>query len=173
MPCEDLMHNRLNRPTILLLAACIPALAANPAPASYVTTAEIDAALKAAPPGPGTYDKVIKTVDEGDYKVSVVILRRIPKPGSVDRGLAHAKVTEVYQMLKGSGDLETGGTLSDTSPVDLTKQAAGPSTRGTIQGGHSRHIGPGDVVVILPGVPHRFSKQDGTVVYLVTRIEAR
>ena len=169
----------MNRPTILLnalalmLSSGIAALAADAAPATYVTTAEIDAAIKAAPPGPGTYDKVIKTVDEGDYKVSVVILRRIPKPGSVDRGLSHTKVTEVYQMLKGSGDLETGGWLSDTSPVDLTAQAAGPSMRGTIHGGKIRHIGPGDVAVILPGVPHRFSKQDGTVMYLVTRIEAK
>jgi hypothetical protein len=28
------------------------------------------------------------------------------------------------------------------------------------------------VVVIPPGLPHRFSKLDGTITYLVTRIEA-
>lgn len=156
---------------VLLLA--LPVFAADSAPATYVSTAEIDAALKAAPPEGQTYDKVIKTVDEGSYKVSIVILRRIPKAGSEDRGLSHTRVTEVYQMLKGAGMLETGGTLSNTSPVDLTAQAAGPSIRGDIKGGETRRLAPGDVAVILPGVPHRFSKLDGTITYLVTRIESK
>ena len=42
----------------------------------------------------------------------------------------------------------------------------------TIEGGESRVMAPGDVVVIPPGLPHRFSKLDGTITYLVTRIEA-
>jgi mannose-6-phosphate isomerase-like protein (cupin superfamily) len=141
------------------------------APATYVSAAEIEAALKQAPPDASVYDKVIKTVDAGGYKVSIVILHRVPKPGSEDRGLKHEKVTEVYQIISGAGTLETGGTMTDTSPVDLTEQAAGPSVRGTIQGGETRHMGPGDVAVILPHVPHRFSKYDGTITYLVTRIE--
>ena len=166
------MHNRLFLNAAAFLSV-FPLVGADPVSATYVTTAEIDAALKQAPPDSQTYDKVIKTVDEGDYKVSIVILRRIPKAGSADRGLAHAKVTEVYEMLKGSGTMETGGKLSNTSPVDLTKQAAGPSIRGDIQGGKTQHLGPGDVAVILPGVPHRFSLIDGPVTYLVTRIEAK
>lgn len=143
------------------------------APATYVTTTEIEAALKTAPPNGTTFDKVIKTVDEGSYKVSVVILRRIPKPGSQDRGLTHPKVTEVYEILTGAGSMETGGSMVNTSPVDLTAQAAGPSVRGDIRGGETRHMGPGDVAVILPGVPHRFSSLEGTITYLVTRIEAK
>jgi mannose-6-phosphate isomerase-like protein (cupin superfamily) len=156
--------------TTLIFAGA--ALAADSAPATYVTTAEIDAALKAAPPEGQTYDKVIKTIDEGSYKVSIVILRRIPKAGSPDRGLTHPKVTEVYEILKGAGTLETGGSMANTSPVDLTAQAAGPSVRGDIRGGETRHMGPGDIAVILPGVPHRFSALEGTITYLVTRIEA-
>ena len=147
--------------------------AADSKPATYVTTAEIQAALKAAPPDTQTFDKVIKTVDEGSYRVSVVILRRIPKAGKPDRGLTHPKVTEVYQILTGGGTIETGGTMINTSPVDLTEQAAGPSVRGDIQRGESRHLGPGDVAVILPGIPHRFNSLDGTITYLVTRIEAK
>jgi mannose-6-phosphate isomerase-like protein (cupin superfamily) len=166
------MHNGLSTLT-LLLAFGFAANAADSASATYVSTAEIDAALRAAPPESQTYDKVIKTVDEGNYKVSIVILRRIPKAGSPDRGLTHPKVTEVYQIIKGSGTLETGGTMLNTSPVDLTAQAAGPSVRGDIKGGESKHMGPGDVAVVLPGVPHRFSQLDGTITYLVTRIEAK
>jgi mannose-6-phosphate isomerase-like protein (cupin superfamily) len=143
----------------------------NATPAAYVTTAEIDAALKQMPPDKTTFDKPIKTVDTGAYKVTIVILRRIPT-NTPDSALLHDRVTEVYQILTGAGMFETGGALMDGKPVDLTSEAAGPSVRGTIQGGESRRMGPGDVVVIPPGLPHRFSKLEGTITYLVTRIEA-
>ena len=100
-----------------------------------------------------------------------MILRRIPGK-TPDSSLLHDRVTEVYQILTGAGMFETGGTLVDGKPVDLTSEAAGPSIRGTIQGGESRRMGPGDVVVIPPGVPHRFSSLEGTITYMVTRIEA-
>lgn len=96
----------------------------------------------------------------------------MPKEGSEDSALSHERVTEVYQIISGAGTFETGGTLVNGQPVDLTSEAAGPSTRGTIEGGESRVMAPGDVVVIPPGLPHRFSKLDGTITYLVTRIEA-
>jgi len=144
---------------------------ANAGAAAYVTAAEIDTALRQMPPNSTTFDKPIKTLDAGAYKVTIVILRRIPSQ-TPDSSLLHDRVTEVYQILTGAGMFETGGTLVDGKPVDLTSEAAGPSVRGTIQGGESRRIGPGDVVVIPPGLPHRFSKLDGTITYLVTRIEA-
>jgi mannose-6-phosphate isomerase-like protein (cupin superfamily) len=149
-------------------------LFAKPAPTAavaYVTTAEIEAALRQMPPTSTTFDKPIKTVDAGAYKVTIVILRRIPGK-TPDSSLLHDRVTEVYQILTGAGMFETGGTLVDGKPVDLTSEAAGPSVRGTIQGGESRRMGPGDVVVIPPGVPHRFSSLEGIITYLVTRIEA-
>jgi mannose-6-phosphate isomerase-like protein (cupin superfamily) len=145
--------------------------AANVAGVAYVTTSDIDAALRQMPASSTTYDKPIKTVDTGAYKVTIVILRRIPGKNP-DSSLLHDRVTEVYHILTGTGTFETGGTLMNGQPVDLTSEAAGPSTRGTIQGGETRAIGPGDVVVIPPGVPHRFSHLDGDITYLVTRIEA-
>ena len=145
--------------------------AVNSAPATYVTTAEIDAALAQMPSNATTYDKPLKTIDTGAYKVTIVILRRVPGK-TPDSALLHDRVTEVYQILTGAGMFETGGTLMEGKPVDLTSEAAGPSTRGTIEGGETRRMGPGDVVVIPPGVPHRFSKLEGTITYLVTRIEA-
>ena len=145
--------------------------AANSAPATYVTTAEIDAALAQMPANATTYDKPLKTIDTGAYKVTIVILRRVPGK-TPDSALLHDRVTEVYQILTGAGMFETGGTLVEGKPVDLTSEAAGPSIRGTIEGGETRRMAPGDVVVIPPGVPHRFSKLEGTITYLVTRIEA-
>src|ERR1700730_12172526 len=145
--------------------------ATNSAPATYVTAAEIDAALRQMPPNTTTYDKPIKSIDTGAYKVTIVILRRVPGK-TPDSALLHDRVTEVYQILTGAGMFETGGALLEGKPVDLTSEAAGPSVRGTIQNGESRRMGPGDVFVIPPGVPHRFSKLEGTITYLVTRIEA-
>jgi len=145
--------------------------ATSSAPATYVTTAEIDAALRQMPPNTTTYDKPIKSIDTGAYKITIVILRRVPGK-TPDSALVHDRVSEVYQILSGAGMFETGGTLVEGKPVDLTSEAAGPSIRGTIQGGETQRMGPGDVVVIPPGVPHRFSKLEGTITYLVTRIEA-
>ncbi len=157
---------------LLSLTVALTVHAADFAPGTFVTTAEVQAALKEMKPDATVFDKVLKTVNEGDYKVSVVILRRSPKPGVEDRGLSHDTVTEVYTILTGSGVLESGGRQEKTSPTDLTLQAAGRSTRGDIVNGKSQKMGPGDTVVILPKVPHRFSHLDGTITYLVTRIEA-
>ena len=159
----------VRRPSVASLVFAKPA--ASVAGVAYVTTADIDAALRQMPANATTYDKPIKTVDTGEYKVTIVILRRVPGK-TPDSSLLHDRVTEVYHILTGSGTFETGGTLVDGKPVDLTTQAAGPSTRGTIQGGETRPVAPGDNVVIPPGVPHRFSHIDGPITYLVTRIEA-
>jgi quercetin dioxygenase-like cupin family protein len=50
----------------------------------------------------------------------------------------------------------------------------GPSTGGTgIQGGVSRKLGPGDVVIIPPNTPHWFSEiTTDQIVYLVVRVDA-
>jgi hypothetical protein len=70
----------------------------------------------------------------------------------------------------------TGGTVvnpktraSDSAEV---RQEDGPGVSGTaIEGGVSRQIKPGDVVVIPVGTPHWFSKIDGSLAYLVIRID--
>ncbi len=147
-------------------------------PSDYVTTADVKAAEKAGlaaqaargGKGSGVFDSVIKRDDEGSYIVAVAYLHR-NKPEVT--ALTHPQVTEIYQMLTGSGDLRTGGSLVNTKPSDLTKEGAGPSLSGTQQGGTVHHIGPGESVIILPGVPHMFTKLDSPVTYLVTRIEAK
>jgi hypothetical protein len=51
--------------------------ATNTSPATYVTSAEIDAALRQMPPNTTTYDKPIKTVDTGAYKVTIEAAHRL------------------------------------------------------------------------------------------------
>ena len=65
----------------------------------------------------------------------------------------------------------TRSTMTGAEPDDLTLQAAGPSMRGGMHDGVGRHVGPGDVIIVPINLPHRFSKLDSTITYIVTRIE--
>ena len=155
----------------LLFSASL--FAADPsAPSEYVTTAEVQAAIQAMDPARPAVNTLLKTVDEGEYTVSIVVVRRIPEPGVEDVGQSHDRITEVYQIVSGTGVMETGGSMVDTSAVDL-KPAIGPTLRGRIVGGKTRPIAPGDIIVMLPHVPHRFSHVDGTIAYIAMRIEAK
>jgi mannose-6-phosphate isomerase-like protein (cupin superfamily) len=153
----------------LLLLTGIALFAAEPS--AYVTDAEVQAAVKAMDPARPAVNVLLKTIEERNYKVSLVVVRRTPEPGVEDIGQSHELITEIYQIVSGSGEMETGGTEVDTESVDL-KPAVGPTLRGKIVGGKIRKIGPGDTIMMLPHVPHRFSHLDGTIVYLATRIEA-
>ena len=87
--------------------------------------------------------------------------------------LIHDRVTEIYQIVEGSGTLVTGGSLEDPTETDLTRLNAGPSHTGTHKGGESRQVGPKDVIIVPAGMPHRFSELDGPIVYLVYRFEPK
>jgi mannose-6-phosphate isomerase-like protein (cupin superfamily) len=148
---------------------------APPRSATDVTNADIRATIGQAPPD-GILDQQIRVVDMGKYNVAVGVLHRSAKParqGAID----HAKVTEVYHIIEGSGTFVTGGAIADARPVPadnvINTILVGPSTTGTaIQGGQSRKVGPGDVIVIPPGVAHWFSSVDADMNYLVVRIDA-
>ena len=83
------------------------------------------------------------------------------EPGMVE---VHSLDTDVFQMLSGSATLVTGGTMvggHETAPNEW---------RGTeIQGGDSRKIVKGDVVVIPAGTPHWFKAIDGPVTYFAVK----
>ena len=85
--------------------------------------------------------------------------------------LIHERVTETYYILHGSGTIVTGGSLGDPKPSDLTRVGAGPSLTGTRQGGESRKVGPGDVIIVPAGTPHSFDQLDSPISYLVFRFD--
>jgi mannose-6-phosphate isomerase-like protein (cupin superfamily) len=144
---------------------------------AIITTADIKDAMKNAKvnPGavPGTFDQTLRVLDTGDAHVGAAIIRRIQAEDK--DALVHAKVTEIYQITEGGGTLELGGTLVGGKPFVSSSggaSAIGPSTRGTgIEGGHSRHVTVGDVVIIPAGIPHRFSTLDGPITYLCYRFD--
>jgi mannose-6-phosphate isomerase-like protein (cupin superfamily) len=139
-----------------------------------VPLTDIRATIKAAP-ADGILDQQIRIVDMGKYNVAVGVLHRSAKPaqqGAID----HAQVTEVYHIIEGSGTFVTGGTITNARPIAkdnvITTILVGPSTSGaSIQGGQSRHVGPGDVIVIPPGVAHWFSAVESDMNYLVVRVD--
>lgn len=106
----------------------------------------------------------------GGHKASLAVLRRTKAETSA---LVHNRVTEIYQIVEGSGTLVTGGALENPTATDLTRLNAGPSQTGTHKGGESRRVGPKDVIIVPAGMPHRFSELDGPIVYLVYRFEPK
>jgi len=93
---------------------------------------------------------------------NVVVRRRQAGPNNASVHTAEGDqqyVTEIYQILEGSGTYVTGGTIPD--PNDRT---AG------IKGGESHDVKPGDFIVIPPGTAHWFSKINGQITYLEVRL---
>ncbi len=142
-------------------------------PASYSTAAELIASVGVKPEGASQLSKARQVARAGNDRVSIDVLKRTkPEEGPV----VHETVTEVYQILQGGGTLETGGTLTEPKPMltpdgkPVNPESIGPSRVGTgLTGGQTRHVAVGDVVMIAPGTPHRFTELDGEIIYAVTR----
>jgi mannose-6-phosphate isomerase-like protein (cupin superfamily) len=151
--------------------------AASPAktpPATYVSAADIQANLNGAPSAATNPQPNIRVVDAGGYNVAVGVIHRPQTPPGV--AAVHYKVSEIYHVTDGAGTLVTGGTMvnAKTRPADAisVKLEDGPGESGTaIQGGVTRRIKAGDVVVIPAGVPHWFSEIEGSITYIVVRVD--
>jgi mannose-6-phosphate isomerase-like protein (cupin superfamily) len=150
-----------------------PAQAGPPTPVvpagTTISADAIEAARKESVAN-GTVDRLIQGLDIPGGKTALAMLYRT-KPET--NALVHRQVTEIYQIMEGSGTLITGGRLVATRETDLAKVWAGPSLSGTHEGGESRRVGPKDVIVVPAGTPHRFSQLDGPITYLVYRFEAK
>ena len=113
------------------------------------------------------------SVRAGDDRINVDEIKRLD--AAAEGPVSHNVVTEVYYILEGGGIMETGGTIPGATPLltngkPTNPASIGPSMGGTkITGGTTRHVGPGDVVMIPPGTPHHFLSLDGFVTYMVVR----
>lgn len=154
----------------LLVATTTAVVSAQDArPATILPASQIDALMKKAVEG-NIVDQLVQDVDVAGHKVALAMLRRI-KPET--NGLVHSHVTEIYQIVKGSGTLMTGGALKGAKPNDLARVAAGAGLSGVHEGGEARRVGPGDVIIVPQGTPHRFSALDGEIVYLTYRFDSQ
>ena len=92
--------------------AVAPQNAASPAnslPATYVSAADIQANLSAAPNSATNPLPNIRVVDAGGYNVAVGVIHRQQTPPGV--AAVHFKVSEIYHVTDGAGTLVTGGTM--------------------------------------------------------------
>jgi mannose-6-phosphate isomerase-like protein (cupin superfamily) len=151
---------------LLLIASSAKAQA--PMVATDITAAQVQAFLKDAPRDRNS-DRPIRVVDTGGYRVGIFGVFR-PK-GTPPNATAHqTNVIEVYYMLEGAGVLVTGGTLR--KPATPRQSTLGNWTdvgSDGIDGGVSRRIAKGDVVIIPGGVPHGWASTEGDVTYLIVR----
>jgi len=155
------------------LAVALSAADTKPNSATYVMNNDLQATLKKMPPDKVT-DKPVRMVDTGKQNVGIGIVHRSAQ--AAQNAVEHDQVTEIYHILSGSGTMVTGGTLvkpqkrgaNDPALRELT----GPSTSGdSLQKGESRQVGPGDMVIIPAGVPHWFSSVNGSIDYVVVRVD--
>jgi mannose-6-phosphate isomerase-like protein (cupin superfamily) len=139
---------------LMLLGAVAAAQVPAPPAATYKSEAELTAALKNATP-----DMLSSPVSiEGRHRINIV--RRTKGAGAV----AHEGNAELHHIIEGSGTLVTGGTIV---------RPAGATGIATIQGGVSRHVTKGDVIVVPAGMPHWYRDLDGTITYLEVRWEEK
>jgi mannose-6-phosphate isomerase-like protein (cupin superfamily) len=76
----------------------------------------------------------------------------------------HDHDTDVFRIMSGSATFVTGGRMVG---AHITEPG---ETRGSgIEGGDTRQLSPGDVVVIERGTPHWFKAVEGRVEYFVVK----
>ncbi len=161
---------------ILLLSAVMLAQApatlatsAAPPPATFVGSAEIEATLRASIAN-NTLDTRVGMAPgpRGITRVGIVH-RTVQEP----RALMHEELTEIYQIVEGSGTLLTGGPMTDCRPVaDPPNLGPTKSYYCTLTGGVSQRVKPKDVIIVPAGTPHKFSQLDGPISYVIYRFEA-
>jgi mannose-6-phosphate isomerase-like protein (cupin superfamily) len=149
-----------------------------PGSATYITAADVQATLKKAPENSAT-DQQVRVVDVGKANVAVGVVYRSVK--ATQSAVEHDSVTEVYQILEGSGTLTTGGEIVTAQGASATTRdsngPSGPSMRGSaLRNGASQRVGPGDIIVIPAGVGHIFTSiegrsGDGIIKYVVVRVD--
>jgi hypothetical protein len=139
-------------------------LAPKTAPATHVTKDQIQEFFAQLPPG-RILDSVIRAVDVGGYRVGVFAVTR-PKDSPQDAIYHDTNMTEILYILEGSATLITGGTIPDARPPS---RPGGNYTGTRIDGGTSRHVVPGDVIITPGRTPHLWANIESDMRYLVLR----
>jgi oxalate decarboxylase/phosphoglucose isomerase-like protein (cupin superfamily) len=170
----------MRKMTIALVLASLPAVAQHTprGTATDVSKAEIEATVQKTATA-AVSDQAIRVVSiNNEYNVGIGVVHRAKTAGrDIGGGIEHSEITEVYHVIEGNATFVTGGTISDAkeSAADsqVVKVLNGPSTGGgAVQGGISRKVGPGDVVIIPPNTPHWFTEiTTDQIAYLVVRID--
>ncbi len=134
------------------------------APATHITKEQIQDFI-AKLPRERISDSPIRAIDVGGYKVGAFAVFR-PKDAPEPAIYHDTNMTEILYILEGSATLITGGTIPDARPPT---RPGGNYTGEKIEGGTSRHVGPGDVIITPGRTPHWWQNLEGDMSYLVFR----
>lgn len=77
----------------------------------------------------------------------------------------HEHDTDILWVTEGSATLITGG-----KAIGVTTKSPGEMLGEKIEGGTTRKVTKGDLIVIPAGIPHWFSAVDGTFLYFVVKV---
>jgi mannose-6-phosphate isomerase-like protein (cupin superfamily) len=153
---------------IFVMLIAFSANAQAPNAATDISAAEVQAFIKGAPQDRNS-DRPIRVVDAGGYRVGLFGVFR-PKDAPITATVHQTAASETYVMLEGAGVLVTGGTLKQpTKPRQSTLGDWTDLGSNGIDGGVSRRLVKGDVVIIPGGVPHGWASVEGDVTYLIVR----
>jgi hypothetical protein len=139
-------------------------------PSPYMSQAEIQTALSKLDP------KLVSSrtggaIDFAKDKAPGVVRRRMRGP---QYAITHTRTVEYMIVTKGTATLVTGGTLIpptiDSDPYPNENPNATIRSEVGVKGGLARKIGPGDVVVNLPGTPHWLNDIDNAIEYFEIQI---
>ena len=143
---------------VALIGLLSGAQAPAPAPATYLSEAALMTTLKEAEKAaPAMHTAPVKLAEH--YRINIV--RRTTGQGAI----AHPDGTEVHHIIEGAAVLVTGGTIV---------RPAGDGGRGgiaTIDGGVSRRVAKGDVILVPAGTPHWYKDLEGPITYLEVRFD--
>jgi mannose-6-phosphate isomerase-like protein (cupin superfamily) len=151
----------------MLLLAQNPA-AAPATSASVVPASQIESTMKHS-----VENNILDTrMNETAVKGGIVRVGIVHRQNAEAAPLMHQELTEIYQIIEGSGTITTGGTMTNPRRVsDPPNLGPTPTFSGDAPGGVQRKVGPKDVVIVPAGMPHRFTQLDGPITYIIYRFE--
>jgi|SRR5271165_2290956 len=156
----------LNRVFVLLPVVALGLHAADEnssLPAVYKSAAELMATL--AKSSETRSDQASSPISNQDhYRINIV--KRTSPGVAMAHASGPAKGTEVHYIIDGAATVVTGGTL-----IRPPAGAAKGAPAGRIEGGETRHVSKGDVLVIPAGTPHWYKEVEGSVTYLEVRFD--
>jgi len=127
--------------------------------------------LGAATAKPATYfdkNRVSGAFAKGDVLLDgtgrnyMVHASRREKPGMAE---VHLEDADIVYVLEGTATLVTGGTVAEPKTV-----APGEIRGSSIQGGETRQLVKGDVIVVPSGTPHWFQQVTAPFLYYVVKV---
>ena len=131
----------------------------DPTRATYITDADIEAAIRRLrPDGVSANGVFVERHDPASitglaYRLQID-RRRVPQNAN-----AHRTEAEVWAIVRGTGTVTTGGKVVET-------RKDGKVVSRAIEGGESRRVTKGDFVMIPEGVPHYVTEASPELIFM-------